>query len=41
MLETKLRELGTYVVAGPLGAADADEAASSGVHTGIFLDAYM
>ena len=41
VLETKLRELGTYVVAGPLGAADADEAASAGVHTGIFLDAYM
>ena len=41
VLETKLRELGTYVVAGPLGAADADEAASAGVHTGIFLDAYL
>ena len=40
VLQTKLRELGTYVVAGPLGAADADEAASAGVHTGIFLDAY-
>ena len=40
VLQTKLRTLGSYVVAGPIGAADADEAASEVIHTGIFLDAY-
>ena len=39
VLQTKLRELGTYVVAGPVGAAE-EEVSSEGIHTGIFLDAY-